>query len=163
MSCQFSLERRVRRLILLGGLLASAGPAFAAPQAILPFAADTWRELLHSPLRPMAVVFTTTDCVHCPGAIDSLAAAIRKSGSRVRLAVVVMDGAGQEDALRKDRHYRWANALYAFDGDTTALRFKVNPDWRGLTPYVALIPAAGAAGFHTGSPPAPALRTFLRP
>ena len=162
MSCQFSLERRVHRFILFGGLLVSAVSAAAAPRAILPFVADTWGALGHSPGRPMVVVFSTTDCVHCPGVIDSLAAAIRKSRSRVRLAVVVMDGAGQEDALRADRHYRQAKVLYAFDGDAMALRYTVNPDWRGLTPYVALIPAAGATRFHTGLPPSAAVQAFLR-
>ena len=163
MSCQFILERRVRRLVLLGALLAVAALACAAPSAVLPFAADTWRELLNSPSRPLAVVFSTTDCTHCPAVIDSLAQELRKSHSTVRLAVVVMDGAGQEAALRADRHYRKADVLYAFDGDAMALRYKVNPAWRGLTPYVALIPARGEAGFHVGSPPAVALRTFLRP
>ena len=96
-------------------------------------------------------------------AIDDLAAAIRKSGSRASLAVVVMDGAGQEDALRADRHYRRAKLLYAFDGEAMALRYTVNPGWLGLTPYVALIPAAGPASFHAGLPPADVLRAFLRP
>lgn len=157
-----SVERWARRLIVLGALLASAAASAAAPRAILPFATDTWSELGRSPARPLAVVFSTTDCVHCPQTIDRLAAAIRQSGARVRLAVVVMDGAGQEAALRADRHYRNANLLYAFDGDTLALRYKVNPDWRGLTPYVAFIAAAGAIEFHTGTPPADALRAFLR-
>ena len=163
MSCQFSLERRARLLVLFGGLLASTAPAFAAPRTILPFTADTWADLVHSPSRPMAVVFSTTDCVHCPKVIDSLADAIRKSRSAVRLVVVVMDGAGQEKALRADRHYRKARVLYAFDGDAMALRFKVNPDWRGLTPYVALIPAAGEARFHTGPPSSDAVQAFLLP
>ncbi|MCX7156032.1 MAG: thioredoxin family protein [Rhodocyclales bacterium] len=163
MFCQFSLERRARLMVLLGGVLAAVVPAFAAPRAILPFIADTWNELARSPSRPMVVVFSTTDCAHCPKVIDDLAEAMRKARSSTRLVVVVMDGAGQEDALRKDRHYRKANALYVFDGDAMALRFKVNPDWRGLTPYVAFVPAAGAARFHAGPPPSDALRTFLRP
>jgi len=157
------LERRVRLLCLLGALLASAAPAHAAAPAILPFAAGTWSALEHSPLRPMVVVFATTDCVHCPRVIDSLAAAIRQSRSGVGLVVVVMDGAGQESALRKERHYRKASALYVFDGDAVALRYTVNPDWRGLTPYVALVPAAGATRFHTGAPPPTVVRAFLRP
>lgn len=156
------LERWARRLMVLGALLGWSASA-AAAAAILPFGADTWSELQRSSARPMVVVFSTTDCTHCPGVIDGLAAAIKKSRSKVRLAVVVMDGAGQEKALRADRHYRNANLLYAFDGDATALRFKVNPDWRGLTPYVALIPAAGEVRFHTGSPPSAAVRAFLRP
>jgi hypothetical protein len=163
MSCQLFLERRARFLVLIGGLFASAATAFAAPANILPFGMETWKELGQSPSRPMVVVFSTTDCGHCPAVIDSLAQEIRKSRSKIRLAVVVMDGAGQEKALLADRHYRDANLLYAFDGDAMALRFKVNPGWRGLTPYVALIPASGAPRFHTGAPPPDVVRAFLRP
>jgi hypothetical protein len=150
----------VRLLALLGGLLAHVAPAAAA---VLPFAADTWRELERSPSRPMVVVFSTTDCTHCPKVIDRLAEDIRKAGSGARLVVVVMDGAGQEQELARDPHYRKARALYAFDGDAQALRYAVNPDWRGLTPYVAIIPAGGATRFHTGAPPPDAVRAFLRP
>jgi hypothetical protein len=50
-----------------------------------------------------------------------------------------------------------------FDGDAMALHFKVNPDWRGLTPYVALILAMGATCFNTGPPLPGAVRAFLRP
>ena len=163
MSCLSFPERWGRRLALIGVLLAAGTPACATPAAIHPFAADTWRELGQSPLRPLVVVFTTTDCVHCPQAIDSLATAIRRSRSSTRLVVVVMDGAGQEPALRADRHYRKASRLYAFDGDAMALRYTVNPEWRGLTPYVALVPAAGATHFHSGPPPSAALRAFLGP
>ncbi len=163
MSCLSILERRVRLLVLIRGLLAGVVPAFAAPSAILSFGAETWNELGRSPGRPLAVVFTTTDCGHCPKVIDGLADDIRKSGSRVRLVVVVMDGAGQEDLLRADRHYRHASTLYVFDGDPAALRYKVNPAWRGMTPYVAFIAVQGAAGFHLGTPPPAAVRDFLRP
>lgn len=163
MSSPFSPERFVRLLVLIGGLFASVATAVAAPASVLPFGMETWKELGLSPSRPMVVVFSTTDCGHCPAVIDRLAQEIRKSRSKVRLTVVVMDGAGQEKALRSDRHYRHANTLYAFDGDGMALRFRVNPEWRGLTPYVALIPAAGETRFHTGLPPADALRAFLRP
>ena len=163
MSCLSILERRGRLLVLLGGLLAGVVPAFAASAAILPFGAETWNELGRSPGRPLAVVLTTTDCGHCPRVIDGLADDIRKSGSRVRLVVVVMDGAGQEEVLRADRHYRHANTLYVFDGDPAALRYKVNPAWRGMTPYVAFIAEQGAARFHLGTPPPAAVRDFLRP
>jgi len=163
MSCQFFLERHVRVLVLIGDLFVSAATAFAAAPNILPFGMETWKELGQSPSRPMVVVFSTTDCGHCPAVIAGLAQEIRKSRSTVRLAVVVMDGAGQEKALLADRHYRNANLLYAFDGDAMALRFKVNPEWRGLTPYVALIPASGAPRFHTGAPPSDVVRAFLRP
>jgi hypothetical protein len=152
----------VRLLALLGSLLACVVPAYAAPSAILPFGADTWTELGRSPSRPMVVVFSTTDCGHCPKVIEGIADDIRRTRSRARLAVVVMDGVGQEEALRGDRHYRRADALYAFDGDAMALRYRVNPAWRGMTPYVALIAAEGPVRFHLGAPPPDALRDFLR-
>lgn len=163
MSCRFFPERWPRLVAMLGALLAPVAAVAAAPLAVLPFGASTWSELTQPQRRPLVVVFSTTDCVHCPKAIDDLAMAIRKADSRVRLAVVVMDGVGQEGALRADRHYRMANALYAFDGDAMALRFTVNPDWRGLTPYIALIPATGATRFHAGAPPSDVLRAFLQP
>jgi hypothetical protein len=160
---RFSPERFARLLVCIGCLFASAATAVAAPVSVLPFGMETWKELGLSSSRPTVVVFSTTDCGHCPAVINSLAQEIRKSRAKVRLTVVVMDGAGQEKALLADRHYRHANLLYAFDGDGMVLRFKVNPEWRGLTPYVALIPAAGETRFHTGLPPADAVRAFLRP
>jgi hypothetical protein len=162
MSCRSLLERWVGQLAVLGAL-ASIAPAVAGAPAVLAFGPNTWHELTHSKQRPLVVVFSTTDCVHCPKAIDELATALRLSNSRVRLAVVVMDGSGQERDLVKDRHYRKAHSLYAFDGDAQALRYTVNPDWRGLTPYVALIAVGGAASFHAGAPTAGVLREFLRP
>ena len=161
MFCRSRPERWLRILLLAGSVLGTPA-AWAAPRAILPFVADTWRELSQSARRPMVVVFSTTDCTHCPSVIDNLAATIRASHSALRLVVVVMDGAGQEQALRGDPHYRKANVLYAFDGDATALRFRVNPDWRGVTPYVALMLADGTTHFHTGAPPAEALQALLR-
>lgn len=161
MSCRSRPERWLRILLLAGGVLV-APAAWAAPRVILPFVADTWREFSLSARRPMVVVFSTTDCTHCPAVIDNLAAAIRASHSALRLVVVVMDGAGQEQALRGDSHYRKANALYAFDGDALALRFRVNPDWRGVTPYVALIPVVGATHFYAGAPPRDSLQALLR-
>ncbi len=162
MSC-LSFPERLARLLALGALMLAGVVAQAAPPAVLPFGADTWAELTRTPRHPLAVVFSTTDCTHCPAVIESLGVAVRKSGSKARLVVVVMDGAGQEAALRGDRHYRPADALYAFSGDAIALRYRVNPDWRGLTPYVALVPVQDAPRFFSGAPPAGALRNFLRP
>ena len=164
MSCPSATElppSPLRRLaVRLGALVAFGLAGATATAAVLPFDADTWREFGRSPARPMAVVFSTTDCTHCPKVIERLAGDIRKARSTVRLVVVVIDGAGQEQELAKDRHYRKAKALYAFDGDAQALRHAVNPAWRGLTPYVALIPARGSTSFHAGAPSAAAWRQF---
>ncbi len=152
---------RARRLAAL--LLTVSAGALAAPAAVLPFGPHIWAELQQAGARPQVVVFSATDCTHCPAAIDKLAAALRQSPARPRLAVVVMDGQGHEAALLADRHYRQADTLYAFDGDPVSLRYRVNPDWRGLTPYVVLLPAKGASRYYNGVPPAAALRDFLQP
>lgn len=161
MSCQSLRERRMRILILFGALLTAVMQALAAPQAVLPFTARTWADLEQAATRPMVVVFSTTDCAHCPKVIDDLADAIGKSHSRIRLVVVVMDGAGKGKALHADPHYRKAKELYVFADDDMKLRYSINRDWRGLTPYVALIPPDGAPSFHVGYPSSDALPAFL--
>jgi hypothetical protein len=143
-------------------LLLSSG-ALAAPGGVQAFGVDTWAKLQRSAVKAQAVVFTTTECVHCPVVIEQLATALGRSPRRVGLAVVVMDGQDQPAALLADRHYRLADTLYAFDGDTLALRHRVNPEWRGLTPYVVLLPAKGPARYFNGAPSADALRSFLQP
>jgi hypothetical protein len=144
-------------------LLACEAPTFAAPATVQQFDSQTWLSVQRSRNRPQAVVFSTTDCSHCPAAISKIAAALDKSPSKPRLAVVVMDGQGQEFTLRTDKHYRVADALYVFDGDAVHLRYGVNPDWRGLTPYVVLLPTSGAPRYFNGVPPAEALRAFQQP
>lgn len=165
MSFRSSLESagRACRFVFGAALLSVSAGALAAPAAVQPFGPQTWGDLQRAGAKPQVVVFTTTDCSHCPAVIDQLAAAMRKSPVKSRLVVVVMDGAGQEAALLADRHYRQADALHVFDGAAVSLRYRVNPDWRGLTPYVVLLPAGGAPRYFNGAPPAASLRAFLQP
>lgn len=163
MSFRLLLESVFRGVSRSIGLLVLSSGALAAPGGVQAFGVDTWSNLQRSAVRAQAVVFTTTECVHCPAVIDRLAAALGKAPRRVGLAVVVMDGREQQAALLGDRHYRLADRLYAFDGDALALRYRVNPEWRGLTPYVVLLPANGPARYFNGAPPAAALQAFLQP
>ena len=169
MLCRLFPEPLLRSLVAVGMIVLGAAHVAAAPAtpAVLPFDGGTWQALTRAPQRPLAVVFSSTDCSHCPKVIDDMAAAIRKSRNKAQpgaqLIVVVMDGARQEAALRTDPHTRNAQRLYVFTDDPQALRYTVNPDWRGLTPYVALIPLQGAPRFYTGAPPAAALAAFLLP
>lgn len=143
-------------------VVASSCASQAAPEFVKSFDKSTWTELTHSSSRPSVVVFTTTDCSFCPDVIDALAKDIRQQGkARAKLIVVVMDGAGQSSALLKNVHYRRADGLYAFSGQDLALRYSVNPDWRGLTPYVAMLPKNGASQFVTGQPSAVEMNGFL--
>lgn len=136
--------------------------AWAAALPILPFSMDSWAKLSHSAGRPSIVVFSTTDCLYCPAVIDHLADYLKKHRAKARLLVVVMDGAEAGEALRSDPHYQLADALYVFNGNDMALRSTVNPQWRGITPYVAFMPATGTPQFTLGEPTAAALDAFLR-
>lgn len=127
--------------------------SIGAPAMVKSFDKATWAQMKTSLPRPSVVVFTTTDCSFCPEVIDSLASELRAKGRvRAHFAVVVMDGAGQTAALLANAHYRRAESLYAFNGQDLALRFSVNPEWRGLTPYVAVIPPKGEPRYFTGRP-----------
>lgn len=125
--------------------------------------ASTWTLLLDSAPRPLAVVFTTTDCEYCPATIEEIARQIRAQGSKAGLAVVVMDAAAGSAAL-SSRHYAKADRIYVFaKGESDRLRYVIDPEWRGVTPYTVLVDRAGALHRFVGTPPAGALSRLLIP
>jgi hypothetical protein len=132
-------------------LALSAVVAQAAPHTIEPFDAHSWQRLQQELPRPAAVVFSATDCTHCPGAIAAVAQQLKARSPKIPLVVVVMDG-DQHPGLLQDAHYRQASRLFVFRGRSAALQYAVNPKWRGITPYVALLPENGAPLLITGSP-----------
>lgn len=131
--------------------LSAAAAAQAAPQKIEAFDAQSWQRFQAELPRPSAVVFSTTDCTHCPAAIATVAQQLKKGKKKIPLIVVVMDGDGHPQLLQ-DAHYRQASRLFVFAGQTAALQYAVNPKWRGITPYVALLPENGAATLIAGTP-----------
>lgn len=155
--------RSFRELALGLALAVQAVAVGAAPQAVEAFTADTWPALQAGLKAPLAVVFTTTDCGHCPAAIEHLAARLHRHGGGARLAAVVMDAApGADDApLLATPHYRVADRLFAFDGQAAALRYRANPAWRGVTPYVALLAPGRPARWVTGEPSPDEVRAWL--
>ena len=130
--------------------------ASAAPRAVETFDSKTWPQLQAELTRPAIVVFTTTDCVHCPVVIDSLARDIRQRKLKADLTVVVMDQApGENDAaLLSNSHYRRVDRLFAFAGQAPALRYAVDPRWRGVTPYVVFMAPKAPALAVIGPPSA---------
>jgi hypothetical protein len=122
-------------------------PAAAPAVAVQGFDAQRWATLLREP-GPALVVFTSTDCAHCPQAIERLTRHQRDerhAGRPVpRLDVVVLDGRDEPDALAGEPHYRQADRLFAVDGQAARVRHAVNPAWFGQTPYVALLSSAVA-------------------
>lgn len=138
---------------LMGSLLAAN--VAAESRAIEAFDANAWQRLRSEVGQPTVVVFSTTYCPNCPRAIAQLRASMQARRMQAALIVVVMDGAmddkTQADMLR-DRHYESADRLFVFQGDETALRYSVQPSWRGITPYVALLAPRTAPQFVSGAP-----------
>jgi len=140
---------------LLALALATAWPAAAAPRSVEPFTATGWAALQDGLRQPAVVVFTTTDCAHCPAVIAQLARALHQPPRRPLLTVVMDLAPGEADAqLLGTAHYRAADRLLAFDGQAPALRHAVNPAWRGVTPYVALLVPGQPVRWVTGPPAA---------
>ncbi len=142
-------------------LLAASPRAAAAAPRVEPFGADTWKRLQAELPRPGLVVFTATWCPTCPEVLRKLADVRRANRLRSPLVAVVMDS-DDEPALLADAHFRVADRLFAFDGDEAALRRTVQPQWRGVTPFVALLPAARAPVYVTGMPSSAQLEQWLR-
>ena len=160
------LDMRGPLRLAIAGLLAGMVLAAQAapPNAVEPFESHTWSALQAELKQPAAVVFTTTDCAHCPAVIQGLARTLKQRHLPARLMVVVMDQAPGEndDALLADAHYRVADQLLEFDGQAAALRYGVNPQWRGVTPYVTLLAPKAPARAVTGQPSVSDLDTWVR-
>jgi thiol-disulfide isomerase/thioredoxin len=140
-----------------------AAPAQPAePRRIEVFDHTTWQRLQADLPRPALVGFTATWCANCPEVLRRLAEVHRANGLPSPLVVVVMDGDGHSRLL-DEPHYRAAGRLFVFDGEEAPLRYTVQPQWRGVTPYVALLPRKGAAAFVAGSPSQAQIETWLRP
>jgi hypothetical protein len=145
-------------VLALGVALLAAAPVRAAP--IEDFTAVTWSSWQKALPRPAIVVFTTTYCTTCPDVMAALAAAVRDSGRRVPLLVVIMDADGERERKHAG-HLAMADRIFAFRGQEAALRYSVDPRWRGVTPYVALFGPAGPPKFSTGLPSAARLDPLL--
>jgi folylpolyglutamate synthase/dihydropteroate synthase len=157
-----TLRTGIRTAMLATVLLGTLTAAVAAPKVVEAFNTTTWPALQQA-RQPLAVVFTTTDCSHCPAVIDQLARSLRAQRGGAKLVTVVMDlTPGEADAqLLATTHYRQGDRLLAFDGPAAALRHQVNPAWRGVTPYVALLRPGELPRFVMGPPQAGDLQLWL--
>lgn len=144
-------------------LLVNLG-AVAAPRTVEAFDAAQWRALQATLKQPAVVVFSATWCPNCPAVIEELAQDLRERHLAAPLLVVVMDVApGEADAkLLQQAHYRVAERLFAFAGPAPALRYSVDPAWRGATPFVALLTPGAPPRFVTGPPTGDELDAWAR-
>jgi len=157
------LARVCRRMGVFAAAALVALAAESAPQKVEPFRADAWASLQDRLKQPAIVVFSSTDCAHCPAVLQDLAANHHRQRLKVPVIAVVMDQEpGSDDAaLLSNPHYRPADRLMAFEGQSAQLRYAVNPQWRGMTPYIALLRPGSAARFIIGPPDASELRDWL--
>lgn len=154
--------------LALAGWCAGLVAATAAPRQVEAFDAAAWSALQAGLTQPTVVVFSTTDCVHCPAVISKLAQQIQqreaKAQGRPSLVAVVMDAAPGDDdaALIGNVHYRPADRLLAFSGQAPALRYSVDPHWRGVTPFVVFLSPRLAPVLVTGPPTPAQVTSWLR-
>jgi len=156
------LSMRLMSKICASLLLVLMQSSFAAPSLVEPFDQTTWRSLISKQQQPALVIFTSVTCIHCPAAIKRLATKRSAIASQIPLVVVSMD-AESNAALLQDPHYASADRLFLFRGRSQALQFSVNPEWRGMTPYVGFIDSRGGVRFSLGEPRDALLSEWLRP
>ena len=154
MGCK--LKKLINSIILAVAIIAA--PSLALASEPKPFDLDSWKQLLHTADRA-AVVFTSTHCVHCPGLVAGLLKDRRQQKQTFKVLVVTTDG-GASDLGKAP--YNEADGRYFFKGNTQALRYSVNPSWRGVTPYVALISSGVGTQCYSGSPSRDSLQRWAR-
>jgi hypothetical protein len=145
----------------IGSLVLLCTQVFAAPTEVEIFDKSTWPALLSGKQQPAMIVFSSVSCTHCPGAIERLAARRAANQSATRLYVVLMDSEDDMAALSSP-HHRLADRLFAFRGRAQSLQYAVNPDWRGMTPYIAYVDGKSAARFVLGEPDDRTLASWLK-
>lgn len=147
--------------ILLASCAFAVTVTNAAPSIVEPFDAGTWERLQQELPRPAVIVFTATYCATCPAVIAKLSDALKERGIAGDVVAVVIDEA-DEPQLLKSEHYQHASRLFLFDGNEVSLRHRVDPRWRGVTPYVALLPIKGEPAFVAGTPDDAQIVAWLR-
>lgn len=131
----------------------------AAPRVGEVFNSETWAQWQTDLPRPTIVVFSTTDCVHCPDALERL---YQRKGASAGLIAVVMDGLEAVPAGYKSTRYSRADRMFIFHGDEMRIRYTINPAWRGETPYIAVLGKKGGVEFFMGAPGDKPLARALR-
>lgn len=154
MSATRPLRRTALALVLALPLCVPA----AAPAGWEAFTATTWKSWTNPASPPSAVVFTTTDCEHCPAVIEQLRQHIgTMPAPRPTLRVVVTDAGNLTTVTAGARWYALADARHVFEGNELAVRYAVSPRWRGETPFVALLAPRAAPQLVAGHPAAATL------
>mgnify|MGYP000042831543 CR=1 FL=1 len=152
-----ALLTRAGAAVLCCCLAMAAGAA--PPKTIEPFDGKTWKTLSADVKKPTIVIFSATYCTHCPAVIQKIAKDKAELGGKVSLIGVVMDE--EPPGLLAKPPYNRVDRVFVFEGHEQAVRYTINPEWRGITPYVAFMAPGKPVKFFTGAPPARELGQFL--
>lgn len=124
---------------------------WAAPK-VLVFDQSTWATWQQQKKRPHVLVFSRSDCAHCPAVLKQIALELKQRHLKAGLGVVLMDGIEVAQAIADEPYYKVVNQFYAASVDETKLRYAINPTWPGITPYVAIMDKRGQLHFVMGPP-----------
>ncbi|MBB5204530.1 hypothetical protein HNQ51_001844 [Inhella inkyongensis] len=127
---------------LLFSLSLSLAPMALAAAPTEPFEAGTWPRLQREVREPTWVVFSASDCAHCPGLI----ARLQQQYPQVPLWRVETDAGEPAEQATAARHFSFGA------GNALALRHGIDPQWRGMTPYLALLRPGQAPLFALAQP-----------
>ena len=137
------------RSLLLSISLSLAHMALAAAPTET-FEAGTWPRLQREVREPTWVVFSASDCAHCPGLI----ARLQQQHPQVPLWRVETDAGESAEAATTARHFSFGG------GNALALRHSIDPHWRGMTPYLALLRPGQTPLFALAQPSPAQLRAL---
>jgi len=158
-----SATRHSRRATLALLLALPLCGSAAMPAGWEPFTAITWKSWTNPASPPAVVVFTTTDCEHCPAVIAELRQHIGSMPPpRPALRVVVTDAGNFTPVSAGAPWYAMADERRVFEGNELAVRYAVSPRWRGETPFVALLAPKAAPQLVVGHPAAAELDAWGR-
>ncbi|MBH9577554.1 hypothetical protein [Inhella proteolytica] len=121
--------------------LALALPTLPCSAAEEAFGPQTFQQLQQQVQAPTWLVFSATYCGNCPAVV----AGLRRQHAGMPLWLVLTDDGEETHPLPAERRWR-------FEGHELALRHAVNPQWKGITPYLALLRPGQAPLFALGQP-----------
>lgn len=153
------------RLLLAAavGLFSPLGSA--TPTEVEAFDGSRWSQLRETLKRPTLVVFTATYCPTCPAAFQQVQRTVQQHRLPVDVLGVVIDRAPGEDdrTLLSTPYLRATQRLFAFDGTPAALRYSVDPQWRGVTPYMVMLTPGAPPRSVVGPPSTRQLLQWAKP
>lgn len=130
---------------VMPSLISGAGNLASGTQTINAFTAETWSQMLKTIPRPAVIMFTSSDCTHCPGTLKNLRRIREEQRLKWSLSIVQIDEEAYDFGDANDARWRFA-------GNIQRLQYSVNPKWRGITPYIVLLHSDGGTEFILGAP-----------